>query len=354
MSELEQFLPFGLAPEQALVAMAGLVAFATVFAIWYGLLERDPMARRIKMVAEHRSELRGSMLRDRMPKRNRQTERMSAARRLVKSLSLLQSQQATKLQERLAPAGMRSRDAIVVFLLFKLAMPVVFGAAAFVLLYPMAIVELAPALKLVIVLGATGLGFFAPEMYVSNVTAKRQLAIGKGLPDGLDLLVICAESGLSLDAGLERVAGEIGAAADRRQIWIEFAHHFDASPRIAMRQLHDVREIELRSSRSKIKSAFRKSDRSRRMTPVARRLSSTISTKASRTSSRLGFVADIKRLPAWASEDCRQRLIQLVGKRSGQFSQERHTRQMSQVHARWCQFLLLLTVRREIDDRCQN
>jgi tight adherence protein C len=112
----------------------------------------------------------------------------------------------------LAPAGLRSRDAVVVFLLFKLAMPVICGAAAFVLLYPMAITELAPALKLLIVLGATGLGFFAPEMYVSNITTKRQLALGKGLPDALDLLVICAESGLSLDAGLERVAGEIGNA----------------------------------------------------------------------------------------------------------------------------------------------
>jgi tight adherence protein C len=62
------------------------------------------------------------------------------------------------------------------------------------------------------VLGAGVLGFFAPELYVSNLTSKRQLVLSKGLPDALDLLVICAESGLALDIALERVANEIGAA----------------------------------------------------------------------------------------------------------------------------------------------
>ena len=56
-------------------------------------------------------------------------------------------------------------------------------------------------------------GFFGPELWVSNRTKKRQLALSKSLPDGLDLLVICAESGLSLDASLDRVANEIGGAS---------------------------------------------------------------------------------------------------------------------------------------------
>ncbi|MDX1541814.1 MAG: type II secretion system F family protein, partial [Geminicoccaceae bacterium] len=61
--------------------------------------------------------------------------------------------------------------------------------------------------------GAGALGFFAPDLYVSNATTKRQKALQKALPDGLDLLVICAESGLALDAALERVAGELGGAS---------------------------------------------------------------------------------------------------------------------------------------------
>jgi tight adherence protein C len=68
-------------------------------------------------------------------------------------------------------------------------------------------------MRLLAVLGGATLGFFLPELYVSNLTKKRQLGLSKSLPDGLDLLVICAESGLSLDASLDRVANEIGGAS---------------------------------------------------------------------------------------------------------------------------------------------
>jgi tight adherence protein C len=84
---------------------------------------------------------------------------------------------------------------------------------AFLLVYLLEFGELPPATRLLVVLGGAGLGFFVPELYVSNLTKKRQLTLSRSLPDGLDLLVICAESGLSLDAALDRVANEVGAAS---------------------------------------------------------------------------------------------------------------------------------------------
>ena len=68
-------------------------------------------------------------------------------------------------------------------------------------------------LKPAVAAGAGMLGLFAPDLYLSNATKKRRQAIIKGLPDGLDLLVICAEAGLSLDTALTRVAEEIGPSA---------------------------------------------------------------------------------------------------------------------------------------------
>jgi tight adherence protein C len=133
-------------------------------------------------------------------------------RRVVALLKLMRSQQSSKLSERLAQAGLRSRDAVTVFLFFKIAMPLLLAGAAAVLVYLLQIGDLSPATRLCAVLGAGVLGFFAPELYVSNLTSKRQLVLSKGLPDALDLLVICAESGLALDIALERVANEIGAA----------------------------------------------------------------------------------------------------------------------------------------------
>ncbi len=148
------------------------------------------MERRAKMLAERRDQLRGTVLRDKP--RKRRSESLGAMRQVVNALKLMQSQQSDKLNDRLAQAGLRSRDAIVVFLFFKLATPILLGAVAFLLVYLLQVGDLAPTGRLLAVVVALGLGFFAPELYVSNLTKKRQVTLSKGLPDALDLLVICA------------------------------------------------------------------------------------------------------------------------------------------------------------------
>jgi tight adherence protein C len=125
----------------------------------------------------------------------------------------MQTQQTDKLHDHLAQAGLRSRDAVIVFLFFKVAMPVLLAAVTFMLVYLLEVGDLSPGTRLLAVLGGAVFGFFVPELYVSNLVKKRQLALAKALPDGLDLLVICAESGLSLDAALDRVANEMGGAS---------------------------------------------------------------------------------------------------------------------------------------------
>jgi tight adherence protein C len=211
MNELNKMLPFGLTADDLLLILLTGVAFITVLAVWYGLLERHPMERRARMLADRRAELRSQMLKERGHSR-RQQESLSVMRRVVVLLKLVQSQQSSKLNERLAQAGLRSRDTAIVFLFFKVAAPVLLGAAAFFLVYLLEIGDLSPATRLCVVLAGAVLGFFAPELCVSNLTSKRQLSLSKGLPDALDLLVICAESGLALDVALERVANEVGSA----------------------------------------------------------------------------------------------------------------------------------------------
>jgi tight adherence protein C len=170
------------------------------------------MERRARMLAARRNELRGQMLKDKGP-RVRQKEGLSVMRQVVAALKLMQTQQTDKLHDHLAQAGLRSRDAVIVFLFFKVAMPVLLAAVTFMLVYLLEVGDLSPGARLLAVLGGAVLGFFVPELYVSNLVKKRQLALAKALPDGLDLLVICAESGLSLDAALDRVANEIGGAS---------------------------------------------------------------------------------------------------------------------------------------------
>jgi len=210
MNKLDQYLPFGLTADSLLVILVAGLAFLTVLAVWYGLLEHHPMERRAKMLAERRDQLRGAMLRDKP--RKRRSDSLGAMRQVVNALKLMQSQQSDKLNDRLAQAGLRSRDAIVVFLFFKVVTPVLLGAIAFLLVYLLQVGNLSPTGRLLAVVGGIGLGFFAPELYVSNLTKKRQVTLSRGLPDALDLLVICAESGLSLDVALEH---EIPSAALR-------------------------------------------------------------------------------------------------------------------------------------------
>ena len=212
MNELDQVLPFGLTADGILVTLSAAMAFLSVWAVWYALLEKDPMERRARMLAARRNELRGQMLKDKGP-RVRQKEGLSVMRQVVAALKLMQTQQTDKLHDHLAQAGLRSRDAVIVFLFFKVAMSVLLAAVTFMLVYMLEVGDLSPGARLVAVLGGAVLGFFVPELYVSNLVKKRQLALAKALPDGLDLLVICAESGLSLDAALDRVANEMGGAS---------------------------------------------------------------------------------------------------------------------------------------------
>jgi tight adherence protein C len=209
---MDEVLPFGLSPDGVVVALAAVMAFLSVLAVWYALLEKHPMERRARMLATRRDELRDQALRDRSM-RKRQKESLGMMRQVVDMLKLLQTQQTDKLHDRLSQAGLRSRDAVVVFLFFKVATPVLLAAVTFLLVYLLEFGALSPAMRLLAVLAFAVVGFFVPELYVSNLTKKRQLALSRALPDGLDLLVICAESGLSLDAALDRVANEIGGAS---------------------------------------------------------------------------------------------------------------------------------------------
>jgi tight adherence protein C len=212
MNSMDQVLPFGLTADGLVVALAGVMAFLSVLAVWYALLEKHPMERRARMLAARRDELRGQVLRERST-RKRQKESLSMMRQVVDMLKLLQTQQTDKLHDRLSQAGLRSRDAVIVFLFFKVATPVLLAAVTFLLVYLLEFGALSQAMRLLAVLGGAVLGFFVPELYVSNLTKKRKLALSRALPDALDLLVICAESGLSLDAALDRVANEIGGAS---------------------------------------------------------------------------------------------------------------------------------------------
>lgn len=211
MNALTAFAPW-LDLESALLIATTLCAFATVFGMLTVFGGRDPLVERIRAVSSRRrSTLQTSASERKQEKKN---EAMSQImRRTVERLNLMRSQQATKIADHLARAGWRRPDAVVVYLFAKVCMPFVFAGVAAVLFMGLGIFNLSPRGQLVISLMAVLLGSYMPELYIRNAASKRAKEIRKVMPDALDLLVVCTEAGLALDAALDRVAREIGATS---------------------------------------------------------------------------------------------------------------------------------------------
>jgi tight adherence protein C len=208
---LEAILPPGLTPEQVVIMMAALTAFVSFFAVWNALIYRDPAARRAEQMATQREALRAGIATTRRRRPERQ-QTLSLMSQVVDKLKLAQSMQADKITTNLARAGWRGKDAQVRYLFMKVALPFAFGGTAAFMLYGLNFGQLDSMGNLIGSLIAVILGAYAPDIIIKNAVTKRQNEIRKSMPDALDLMVICAEAGLSLDATLMRVADEMGSA----------------------------------------------------------------------------------------------------------------------------------------------
>jgi len=205
-------LPFGLTPIDAATIASAIAVFTLCFALWNTLTVRDPMRGRVKTLQSRRDELRAGLLKTNTRSRLRKETKVDLLRRIGHRFSVLQAEQLKKIEHTMLQAGWRSKDAPVIFAFAKLGSPLVFGIFGLVFVSWLNIFNLEPGLKFFATLGTIGAGFFLPDILVKNKITKRVDAIRKGLPDGLDLLVICAEAGLTLDAALTRVARELGTA----------------------------------------------------------------------------------------------------------------------------------------------
>ncbi len=204
---IEQWLPAGIGLEDVIAASAGLAVIATFLAMWHAFRGNASLDRRLAQIADRKEAMRQAAIASK-----RQRVRMTPAsmmRDLVVRFDLLRSKHATDSRMMLARAGLRSRDAMIRYLFARLVMPLAFAAATLFDSYTLRLLPIPPQFSLLGVALAGVFGFFAPGIYIKNLTTKRAKRIQLALPDGLDLMVICAEAGLSLDATLVRVSKEL-------------------------------------------------------------------------------------------------------------------------------------------------
>lgn len=191
----------------SMALFAGVAMFVSVLSVARAFTPTDNIGARARSHARRREELRASTLAK--PSRRRQRP-IGFVRQLIRLLKLHQSEDARKAATLLSQAGWRSPDATSVFLAIRLGSPVILALAAYAAA-PALVGEQLQTVRLFIGVGGMLTGAYLPKILLKNIIQRRQQKVFKGLPDALDLLVICTEAGLSLDAAIRRVGAEIGA-----------------------------------------------------------------------------------------------------------------------------------------------
>ena len=193
---------------------AAVAAIATVFTLAMPLLASDTLTKRMNAVALEREKIR-QRERERLA---RGAEKISLRQspkqymqKVVEQFNLTKWLAQEEAREKLVQAGFRGQAPYVAFLFFRMITPVVMFVAA--LFYMFLVLELDQpwAVKVVVCLVAAYLGMHLPYLFLKNRISKRQLSIRRAFPDALDLLLICVEAGMSVEAAFKRVAGEIGS-----------------------------------------------------------------------------------------------------------------------------------------------
>ncbi len=201
--------------EIMITLLIGMAAFATVLTVAAPMFDNDRLKARIKSVGQERDKLRAVQRAILVAgeTRLRDKPKTDLASQLVEALNLRRIFEAEASRDLLRQAGLRSERHLVVFLATRFAAPLVLGALVFIYSSTVFADRVAPPMRL----GATAmglvLGYYLPSIFLKNLVSRRQESIKKAWSDALDLLLICVESGMSVEPAMQRVAREIGTAS---------------------------------------------------------------------------------------------------------------------------------------------
>ncbi len=191
--------------------LVAIATVATVLTVAQPLLSTDRLGKRMKSVASERERIRARE-REKLKaqKTSLRSEPKAYMKRIVDRFNLTEWLGSAKAKGQMASAGLRGPQAETAFLFFRLVSPLAFATVCAFYMFVLQVVGWPFTVRLGAVMGAAYLGIKAPEIYVSNLIKKRQASIGRAFPDSMDLLLICVESGMSIEAAFRKVASEIG------------------------------------------------------------------------------------------------------------------------------------------------
>jgi len=209
------FLRFITDPQNLLSIGVGIAVFASILTLLGSFVGGERLDKRMKAVAERRDELkRRSRLAMKGGPANPATLRHSDEgfkKRVVERLNLTKLLEDPKVAENMAQAGFRGPRPLTTFYFFRFATPFIFMVVTALYLFAINDFGFNLTLKLCVLVFAAAAGFYAPNLYLQNRIAKRKQSIVAAFPDSLDLLLICVESGMSIEAAIQKVSQEVGS-----------------------------------------------------------------------------------------------------------------------------------------------
>ena len=204
-------------PANILTAAVGVLAFVTCVTLASPLMNKSSLEGRMKSVANRREELKRRS-REALAQKNgaggslRHTDE-GLYKTIVDRLQLSRLLEDTAVVDKLAQAGFRGPRPVTTFYFFRFITPFVFAAVAAIYLFLINSFGWPVLWRICACVAGLTLGYYAPNIYIQNTATRRRESIVSGFPDSLDLLLICVESGMSIEAALQKVSQEIGGAS---------------------------------------------------------------------------------------------------------------------------------------------
>ncbi|OFX12506.1 MAG: hypothetical protein A2516_01270, partial [Alphaproteobacteria bacterium RIFOXYD12_FULL_60_8] len=207
-------------PELMIMVMAALGSFVTILAIGLQVFQKNNLDDRLKSVKERRLELSNLQREELNRKRQQPSKKVDFMKAVLEKLNMQDLIATKEVKMRLSQAGYRGQNAAISFGFARLALPVVLVLGALLFLSTAKDVQFSLMAKIVVLAGLGGIGYYLPTIFLSNSISKRQQLITRAFPDALDLLTICVEAGLSIEAAFSRVSVEM--AENNAEIAEEF------------------------------------------------------------------------------------------------------------------------------------
>ncbi|MBA4808461.1 type II secretion system F family protein [Brevundimonas sp.] len=212
---MQGFIRFITDPQNLLSLGVGVLVFATVLTLLSSMTGGVKLDKRMKAVSERRDELKR---RSRAAIQSgagglRHTDDEGFKKRVVDRLNLTKLLEDPKVADQMAQAGYRGPRPLTTFYFFRFASPFLFLMVTAFYMFVIKIVDWPTMNKITACMAAAVAGFYAPNLFLKNRITKRRTSIMQAFPDALDLLLICVEAGMSIEAAITKVSQEIGTSS---------------------------------------------------------------------------------------------------------------------------------------------